>query len=545
MKKTLLLFMAMAAFLNAAAQSHLQWSTSEVTPGSQTNIFKGMKTDAGGNTYVINFTQSAANFWITYRFFAYNNAGVKLWQYDNDSCFSNCNDMYSEIVPVNNNGAVFIGTYDDVSSQRQLRIKRIDANGNLVWHTYINNSNLAIFENIKADLNNNGQLVIVYSSNGFSSGSGNFNVTQMDLATGNILWQLPIPGNSMQYAPYVDDLQINSGNDIFISGSGTDSSGSPAKYCVAVSNSGSLIYNIPLVNFSIVTSGNPGTAGTMLLDNNSNIYRLVRLDSNYIVEKREQTTGNFLWSSAVVHDTADFACIGMTTDGDNFYVLGNYRYFFADSTFGGGHWSNIHYSISKLNSSGSLLWQKDILSDLDSLAQQTGMGGATQILFCGNSLYALSAGFVDSVDYKLILHKMDTSANTIWYDTSILQDFLGSGEMDADSACSIYVARSIKSSPSSNVENITEKYTDDVTSVTGTVKENEWLQINPNPVAETLKLKVLGGKAFLVSVFNCMGQKVMDAQNQHSINVSALASGLYVIKVTIGEKTMVAKFLKE
>src|SRR5450432_3876279 len=92
---TFLIFLLVAS--SALAQPHLRWTTPEITPGSQVNLYEGTNTDKSGNTYTINFTQDPVNHYFTYRFFRYDKNGLKKWQYNNDSCFTNCQDKYNII----------------------------------------------------------------------------------------------------------------------------------------------------------------------------------------------------------------------------------------------------------------------------------------------------------------------------------------------------------------------------------------------------------------------------------------------------------------
>ncbi|EGV43232.1 T9SS type A sorting domain-containing protein [Bizionia argentinensis JUB59] len=71
------------------------------------------------------------------------------------------------------------------------------------------------------------------------------------------------------------------------------------------------------------------------------------------------------------------------------------------------------------------------------------------------------------------------------------------------------------------------------------------IQLYPNPVANSLNVRVKDSRDANFSISNMLGQEVEKGQvNNRSINVSNLQSGTYIIKVNDGQKPLVKKFIK-
>lgn len=383
MKNTLLNFCSIFISVFCNAQSHLQWSTTEVTPGSQANIFKGMNTDAAGNTYVINFTQSNSNFWSTYRFMAYNTFGVKLWQFDNDSCFTNCIDQYHNIIPIDNSGAIFIGTYDDTLGNKEIRIKRIDLSGNLIWQKNWNYPFLSGTFPIVAKLDNDGNIVMGMSAFMPPTYSENFAFAKFDTIAGNELWHFELPDqgpNGVSLTESFSDIETDVNNNIYFTGDGSNGLANIGRnYYFSVSPTGSLNY----FNFTDYLPLNP-SPNDLCINNSGFFYRLIKLGGNMFLQKVDTASGNMSWALPIFMDSAEIEPVNVIATNSNLYVLSNYTYFVPDSSFLGGHWLNRHYFIAKYDLTGGKVWQKTFFESMDTLALQNGSGGARQLLFCND-----------------------------------------------------------------------------------------------------------------------------------------------------------------
>lgn len=81
-------------------------------------------------------------------------------------------------------------------------------------------------------------------------------------------------------------------------------------------------------------------------------------------------------------------------------------------------------------------------------------------------------------------------------------------------------------------------------SISATTREPR-IVVYPSPVSKTLWIKVPEpGKAFKVHIYNMTGAMVMQAENTNTINVSALAEGIYLIKVNTSQEQYITRFVK-
>ncbi|MBK7969885.1 MAG: T9SS type A sorting domain-containing protein [Bacteroidetes bacterium] len=76
------------------------------------------------------------------------------------------------------------------------------------------------------------------------------------------------------------------------------------------------------------------------------------------------------------------------------------------------------------------------------------------------------------------------------------------------------------------------------------------LKLFPNPATNHINLQTTGFKNSTITILNTMGQTVFtsnlsEAQNQTTINISKLSSGVYFIKVNDNENAVTLKFVKQ
>ena len=71
------------------------------------------------------------------------------------------------------------------------------------------------------------------------------------------------------------------------------------------------------------------------------------------------------------------------------------------------------------------------------------------------------------------------------------------------------------------------------------------LSVYPNPVKETLNVSLLGFEAQRYEVINMLGQVVLNGSFTETIDVSTLDEGLYILKLNIGEKSKMERFIKK
>ena len=70
--------------------------------------------------------------------------------------------------------------------------------------------------------------------------------------------------------------------------------------------------------------------------------------------------------------------------------------------------------------------------------------------------------------------------------------------------------------------------------------------MSPNPTSDFLNVRMADNRAATFTVFNFLGQKVNTGKvSENAINVSELSSGVYLLEVNDGQKTITKKFIKE
>lgn len=79
----------------------------------------------------------------------------------------------------------------------------------------------------------------------------------------------------------------------------------------------------------------------------------------------------------------------------------------------------------------------------------------------------------------------------------------------------------------------------------GTLLESDF-NISPNPVKDYVSISTDDINISSVELYNVMGQKLLETTNaKDKINVSTLKSGIYLLKINAGEKTLIKKIIKE
>ena len=84
------------------------------------------------------------------------------------------------------------------------------------------------------------------------------------------------------------------------------------------------------------------------------------------------------------------------------------------------------------------------------------------------------------------------------------------------------------------------KYT---VSGTNSIKSNQRkFGIYPNPADKELNIDMENETNFKVNIFNISGNRVLEFENQNKINVSYIASGLYIIQIQTNTHSYSQKF---
>jgi len=527
MKKLLLFAISCLSVFHAIAQRHLQWTAFEVTPHMEINDNRGMATDSKGNTYFIDFTQSNIDYYMTYRFFCYDANGVKKWQYDNDSCFTDCNDIYNTVLPLDDSGAIFVGYYETLSGV-VLRLKRIDLNGNLVWKKDLTGSYQKLLP-VASHLDKDGNVVIALDEWASAVTSDDYGFAKFS-REGNILWHTTLPPDSgttgAHIAEVISDMVVGPDNNIYACGESTDETTgtSVGNYLIKLSSTGNLDYKV-LTNIS-----DSGTDSKIIADGVGNISMLGVVAATPYLETRKAADGSFLWLQPIkLDDSATVTPVGFTHDVSNsIYVLSDYKHFLKDTV--GGHFSHDEYMVSKYSPTGSLNWQKNYFTDTSAATSDN----AIQISACNDYLYITSEKNGAGGHPYILLQKMNVNGTNIWHDSAAMDYKAGSFAFDNN--CNVYLSYSSRLGHSTIV-NVTRKFTDYPATAT-TIANNNAISVYPNPADNivTLSYNSITDASSIAVLYDMNGRIVKSialSGDRVNIPTTSLPAGLYVCRMII------------
>ncbi len=82
------------------------------------------------------------------------------------------------------------------------------------------------------------------------------------------------------------------------------------------------------------------------------------------------------------------------------------------------------------------------------------------------------------------------------------------------------------------------------------IDRNNFVSVSPNPANSVIEIKIAGTSKsetnhYVVEIFNTIGEKVLQSQNESIINVSNLVSGMYFLKIRLENKFLTKIFVKQ
>jgi hypothetical protein len=110
--------------ISFAQTTHLQWTATQISANAQANELVNFATDAQGNSFSINQTQDASSLYISNRLMSFDNAGMKKWDIQTDSCFTSCNEKYNCILPIGNGDVIFVGSKETTANVWEIILKK-------------------------------------------------------------------------------------------------------------------------------------------------------------------------------------------------------------------------------------------------------------------------------------------------------------------------------------------------------------------------------------------------------------------------------------
>jgi len=532
---TLLAFLGLP--LCILAQTNLEWTNFEYTPHMQRNECKAMCTNKAGITYVVNQTQSAISYYISDRFFAFDEAGTKLWQYDNDTCLTGCSESYNQVVALDGGGAIFVGIIS-TSTGNELSMKRLDAAGVLVWEQ--NWADGTIVDVVKAKLDSAGDLVVAMNETHITAYDLDYEIAKFDTALGSNIWHTTIPpdvgSDGYHIADEMADMVIGPGNVIYGCGTSGDMwSGTAGHHSFfRVAADGTFGYRI---------ISDSSTLTDIETDRSGGVYIFGEFGPERVhLEKRNATDGALLWQANPAKgngmNTVDLA----TDDAGNVYALSN---FYQAAV------SNRNFVITKYNTTGTKLWQRSYLEWLGG-ATTSANTGAVEMHKHNTGLYILSSKAAAAKTF-IVVTKVDMDGNVLAWDTSMKQGTLGinrnyDGYMSLDSVGNAYVSRT-SAWGAAEVGNVLQKFADTTTIPlpTGFTDRSVAAVVSlcPNPASNQTTFSY--PEVFTTSslqVFDVHGRMVVAsalAGRQTTISTSALETGVYFCRLMVNGELLTAK----
>ena len=155
-------------------------------------------------------------------------------------------------------------------------------------------------------------------------------------------------------------------------------------------------------------------------------------------------------------------------------------------------------------------------------------GDPTVTVEVGASYTDAGAAATDNYDDDTALSSNIITVNTV--DTDIVASYtLTYNVSDASGNAAIEVTRTVIVEDSS------------LSSIDG---DNETLKVimYPNPTSDKIHIK--GLNTYDLKVYNRLGQLILKANNTHTIDVSALSVGIYLLEVSDGVKSSTKRFVK-
>jgi len=290
------------------------------------------------------------------------------------------------------------------------------------------------------------------------------------------------------------------------------------------------------------------------------------------------STGNFVWSKAISGTQIEgLNAIVIDPSGNgNICVAGWFRDT-IDLDPGPNNFNLISQGlddsfIGKLDASGSLLWAKQIktpfLAGFSSLAFDLNGDIYTAGVFTGSIDFDLGEGYsylFSDGGYDIFITKLDASGNFQWAKSSLGGDFNTVGAMAIDAFGYVHIVGSFNGPAlsfdsitllNSGINDLSDIFIAKLDKLTTSVDHNDFefqsITLYPNPV--TSKLTIYSGEALFsetdIALYSPLGKLIyfkskQNISNEISIDVSALAPGIYFVVFDIEGNRVVKKVVRE
>lgn len=545
---SLFFFLLFLTGLNAEAQTHLIWTSREHVLNTTANLTLTSVTNSEGVTMLSEQAQDATLGGDLNYFMSFDSSGIKQWEFHNDTCYGNCDESYPFIIPMNSGGGLFLGSFTDNTGSVQFRMKRISSGGNLVWQQFWITPFLSV-RPVDFAIDHAGNLDVAFAAFTDSSSQEDFVVAQFDTTSGLLNWYMQAPDGGQPGTPLAETITsicVDAQNNVYACGHAIAMTGANESYLLAIDQFGALNFRLPAG-----PSGPDSDVRKVITDNNGFVYTGGFVAETLQVAKINTATQAVVWTKSLTRDTADLSFVDFEYANNKLFLLNNYRYYYPDTSVTGGRWHNQHYSITQYDLSGNAVNHADYLTTLDANGRQDGSGGAVNLYACNGSFYILSSQILTGSGNRFaIIEKIDEATLTSsWHDTASINN--DPGRLGFDANCDVFLSFSYDYN-SSTVYSVLNKYSDAITNTVPEVALGENFVIYPNPAGNTLNIRLpetLMNGPVLMEVYSVSGQLVSSNRTSavpHSIETGTLASGFYILKLTLdNQKPIIACFSKQ
>jgi alpha-tubulin suppressor-like RCC1 family protein len=554
MRKSILLFAAISFFCFLCNIEYAQapdWLWAKSAGGTNSEGGDCVVVDASGNVYVTGYFNSPTIVFGSYTLtnagsydvflVKYNASGNVLWATsaggtDDDEGSSLALDASGNVYVTGyfKSSTLIFGSYtltNAGTSNNDIFLAKYDANGNVLWAKSAGGTDNDYGISVAVDASGDVYLTGWFDSPAITFGS--YTLTNVSAGSGDI---------------YLVKYDMN-GNVLWAKSAG--STGDDGASCVAVDASGELYmtgwFASPTINFGSYTLTNVGFYDVFLV--------------------KYDTSGNVLWAKSAGGTDYD-ETMGVASDSSgNAYVTG---YFNSPAiTFGSytlTSMGSFDEFLVKYDASGNVLWAKSAGgTDFDD-GNSVALDASGDIYVTGEFVsptitfgsYTLTNAGSSSSDMYFV--KYDASGNVLWAKGAGGTDYDNGNSVALDASGNSYVTGWFESPTitfgSDTLTNVNAGSEDIFLakikgSTTGIIEINNSLNISvfPNPATDRITVEISGEMVGSnLSILNVEGQQLINRQITESktqLDISALPSSVYFVRVTNNRTVKVGKFVKE
>ena len=215
---------------------------------------------------------------------------------------------------------------------------------------------------------------------GYNASGYNVQLISKYNTSGTIQWQRTLTDTSSAPNDYARSIAVDSSGNVYVCGSGRNSSGVVAQSISKYNNSGTIQWQNTLTDASATPNS---IANSIAVDSSGNVYvcGYGRNSSNKNVQSisKYNTSGTIQWQNTLTGASAtpgDFALSIAVDSSGNVYVCG----------YGRNSSNKNVQSISKYNNSGTIQWQKtltDLYTSPSSSAYGIAVDSSGNVYVCG------------------------------------------------------------------------------------------------------------------------------------------------------------------